>query len=47
VAALRQAWEEAAASLTLEEAAGKHAELRQSVEKFGKPKPSTVGDAER
>jgi ribulose-bisphosphate carboxylase large chain len=43
VAALRQAWEEAAAGLTLEEAAAKHVELRQSVEKFGRPKSPAVG----
>jgi ribulose-bisphosphate carboxylase large chain len=47
VAALRQAWEEAAAGLTLAEAAAKHVELRQSVEKFGKPKSSTGGDLAR
>jgi ribulose-bisphosphate carboxylase large chain len=47
VAALRQAWEEAAASLTLEEAAAKHVELRQSMEKFGKPNPTIGGGAAR
>ena len=37
VAAIRQAWDAAAAGLALEGAAAKHPELRQSIEKFGKP----------
>ena len=36
VAALKQAWESAVAGLTLEEAAKKHKEFGQSVQKFGK-----------
>lgn len=43
VAALRQAWEAAAAGLTIDEAAAQHPELRQSIEKFGKPKPASGG----
>jgi len=47
VAALRQAWDAAAAGLTLDEAAAKHVELRQSVEKFGKAKDSDAGGRAR
>jgi len=45
VAALRQAWEAAAVGLTIHQAAGQHLELRQSIEKFGKAKPTTSGGA--
>jgi ribulose-bisphosphate carboxylase large chain len=45
VAALRQAWDAAAAGLTIDEAAARHTEFRQSIQKFGAPNALPSGGA--
>jgi ribulose-bisphosphate carboxylase large chain len=45
VAALRQAWDAAASGLSIDEAAARHVELRQAVEKFGPVNPPAGGGA--